>query len=154
MKMQPITEQEFSDFRKLSIQNYAEGISLNSGFPLETVLPSAETSFDQGITNGVNTPDNYFYYLKTTANENAGYIWFGVRGPAYNKRIFICDIYLYEKYRGQGHGKFMLTWLDEKAKALGYSEIALHAFTYNTTAIGLYETMGYQLTNVHLAKKL
>lgn len=154
MKMVALQESEFDDFRKLSIHNYATGIATNTGLGIDTVIASAAKQFDEAFTEKLNSPNNAVFKLIDDSGRQCGYLWFGIRGPDYLRRVFILDIFVEEFARGKGYGKFMLQWLDQKTKELGYHEIALHAFAYNTPAITLYEKMGYKLTNVHMAKKI
>lgn len=60
-------------------------------------------------------------------------------------------LYLDNKFRGQGFGKILLNFLEEKAKMSKYTELMIRsAERYKNTAYGFYEKMGYQnlgLTN-------
>jgi ribosomal protein S18 acetylase RimI-like enzyme len=48
----------------------------------------------------------------------------------------------------------MMTWLEEKANEMGLAEIGLHVLGNNLVARGLYEKMGYTVTNLDMTKKL
>jgi len=54
-------------------------------------------------------------------------------------------LYLDNKFRGQGFGKILLNFLEEKAKDNKYTELIIRsAERYKNTAYGFYEKMGYK----------
>lgn len=54
-------------------------------------------------------------------------------------------LYLDNKFRGQGFGKILLNFLEEKAKESKYTELMIRsAEKYKDTAYGFYEKMGYK----------
>jgi RimJ/RimL family protein N-acetyltransferase len=44
--------------------------------------------------------------------------------------------------------------IEDKAKELNANKIELHVFAHNKTARKLYEKIGYEVTNVIMAKKI
>jgi ribosomal protein S18 acetylase RimI-like enzyme len=55
---------------------------------------------------------------------------------------------------GKGYGKKAMLLLEEKVKALGLKNIGLHVFGHNHRAIGLYQSLNYQTTNLVMEKEL
>ena len=54
-------------------------------------------------------------------------------------------LYLDNKFRGQGFGKILLNFLEEKAKDNKHTELMIRsAERYKDTAYGFYEKMGYK----------
>lgn len=54
-------------------------------------------------------------------------------------------LYIDNKFRGQGFGKILLNFLEEKAKDNKYTELMIRsADRYKDTAYGFYEKMGYK----------
>lgn len=54
-------------------------------------------------------------------------------------------LYLDNKFRGQGFGKILLNFLEEKAREIKYTELMIRsAEKYKNTAYGFYEKMGYK----------
>jgi RimJ/RimL family protein N-acetyltransferase len=59
-----------------------------------------------------------------------------------------------EEFRGKGYGAASLALLEEKARQLGKTRIALHVFGHNLRAQKLYQSAGYVTTNISMAKNL
>lgn len=154
MKMRVLEPSEFAAWRNLSIKNYSEGMAINNGLPVSAVLEEATKQFDRSFPQGYPAADNEVYQLVDDHNKQLGYLWLGINGPSFRRRVFIFDIFVEESERKKGYGEFMLGWLEQKTKELGHHEISLHAFNYNRPAISLYEKFGYQVTNVYMTKKL
>lgn len=60
-----------------------------------------------------------------------------------NKRIYLSRMIVKKEYRNQGIGAIILDFLIEKAKEMGYSEIALGVDIDNHNAIHLYRKKGF-----------
>lgn len=54
-------------------------------------------------------------------------------------------IYIAVEAQGKGIGGQLLTFAEQKAKASGYTEILIWAFSKNTRAIRFYQKYGYQI---------
>ena len=68
--------------------------------------------------------------------------------------MFIYDFRIDEAHRRKGYGEQAMLAAEVQAKALGYDTIALHVFGHNHAARALYEKLGYEITNINMAKKL
>jgi len=71
-----------------------------------------------------------------------------------DQKAFIYDFIIEESFRGKGYGKQALVALDEKIKSMDVQSVGLHVFGDNVTAQELYRKMGYQITGIHMKKKL
>ena len=73
--------------------------------------------------------------------------------PAARSRIaYICDVSIKAKFQRKGFATRALLALNDKARALGLSGIALHVFGHNAGAQALYLKLGYQTTNIDMYK--
>lgn len=61
---------------------------------------------------------------------------------------------IFEQYQGQGYGKKAMKEAEIIAKQLGMNKIGLNVFGHNKIARGLYEKMGYEITNITMAKTI
>jgi len=59
--------------------------------------------------------------------------------------VEIRKMYLFKAYRGMGIGRFMMNFLLQKAKEMGYSQIMLETATSLKEAIAMYEKYGFVL---------
>jgi len=71
-----------------------------------------------------------------------------------DQKAFIYDFIIDESSRGKGYGKQALVALDEKLKSIEVQSVGLHVFGDNITAQELYKKMGYQITGIHMKKRL
>jgi len=149
-----MTEEEFQVFRRGSIAELAQVRAAESDRTVSEALPDAEAEFDKLAPQGIQTPDKFLYHLRNDVDQPIGYLWFRIRTLGNKKTIFILDIKVYEEWRGRGLAKFMLDWLENEARQMGIPEISLHVLGSNQAGRGLYETLGYEVTNLYLAKKL
>ena len=67
---------------------------------------------------------------------------------------YVCDLLIDEGYRRQGYGTQAMRAVEQEVRALGIDRIALHVFGHNHPARALYEKVGYEETNLHMAKNL
>lgn len=97
--------------------------------------------------------------MKTKKEPNSiskrnGILWYwGMEGKKVPS-IFLCHTYLYEKYRGQGFGRKVLTYFEEESKKLCAREIMLHVFAHNQKARALYESFGFSSWSIQMKKPL
>lgn len=67
---------------------------------------------------------------------------------------FVYDIRIDEAFRRHGYGSQAFRELENKVRALGGRWIALHVFGNNYAALEMYQKLGYETTNVLMAKTL
>ena len=83
-----------------------------------------------------------------------GDIWLAVDQAAPVRAGFIYDLFIEEPYRRQGLAAQAMLALEDEARALGLQSLALHVFGHNLGARALYEKLGYEITDVNMAKPL
>ncbi len=81
-------------------------------------------------------------------------IWLGRIMQGTKPAMFIYDFVIDEAHRRKGYGEQAKLAAEVQARALGYDTIALHVFGHNHAARALYEKLGYEITNINMAKKL
>ena len=77
-----------------------------------------------------------------------------MQGEGKVKSPWIYDIELLESSRGKGYGRATMLAAELTVKEKGYSKLGLHVFGHNKVARGLYESLGFQTTNVIMSKEL
>ncbi len=148
-----MSQAEYDAFYEYNLETYARTRAPEVGVTLDVARDYARKEIASMLPDGRKTQNHWFFHLK---EEGAilGTLWFAVRENWSRGRIFIYDIAVVEKARGRGCARSMLHWLEKKSLALGYDEVALHVLASNTAARTLYESAGYQITNLYMAKKL
>ena len=153
MRLTKMSDQEYQFWATRSKVNYAEDKKRANNYTDQEAAEIAEKSFRQLLPDGLNSKDNYLFAMKCDDGSVVGYLWFGVNGAQENRKAFIYDIIVEEEHRGKGYGRKAMLLAEEEAKKLGLKEIGLHVFGFNKTAINLYESLGYETTDLVMAKK-
>ena len=153
MNLIPMTQSEYNHWAPRSREAYAKDKMRANGYTEEEAHKIAESDFLRLLPDGYETKEHHLFTMKD-GDKTVGYLWFMVRGAENNRKAFIADIIVEEEFRGQGFGKKAMKLLEEEVCKLGLKEIGLHVFGFNETAIALYTSLGYQTTDLVMAKKL
>jgi len=147
-----MTQPEYETFLERTIPEYAAEHVRAGNWTESESLEKSRKEFEDLLPQRLKTEDNYLYTL-VDGEEPVGMIWVKVkRQPSISG--FIYDVYVNEGYRGKGYGKSLMLLLEEKAREMGLRSLELHVFGSNHVARKLYETIGYETTNVSMSKKL
>jgi ribosomal protein S18 acetylase RimI-like enzyme len=159
----PMSQEQFPDFRHRCIEELASEC-IKSGYwkdlTISEALKKAAIKQDDGLPNGVNTPDNYFFNInETESSTQVGAVWFAKRNRDDVYVAYIFEIHIKEPFQNKGYGLSALLKLEEKVRQLGLDTIQLHVFEYNVLARALYKKAGYYQikndeTSLILEKKL
>ena len=155
VRLVSMTESEFQIYLKHSVENYAQEHVKAGNWDPSDALQKAEKEFLQLLPEGVATRKQHLLSIEEVdTGVKVGLIWFAEQHQASRPSAFIYDFLVYEEYRRKGYGKQTLRALEEKVKALGIETISLHVFGHNQAAIDLYQKAGYEITDLHMAKKV
>ena len=86
--------------------------------------------------------DGYEYYLINFSDTPVGYLAIQKR----EDQLFLSKIYILSSYRGKKIGKEAFKFIDNRAKSLQCTEVALTVNKNNSNTIKAYERIGYQKT--------
>jgi ribosomal protein S18 acetylase RimI-like enzyme len=105
----------------------------------------------------VDTPGQYLFSILAAPEPGlparpVGMIWFAALEG--RPQAFIYDFAIDPAYRRRGYGAQALRALEAEVRAVGLESIALHVFGHNHGAQALYRKLGYEVTNLHMAKRL
>ena len=149
IKLEPIQREDFERFLESEIRGYADDHVRNGNWPVEGALERSRKEFETLLPNGIHSKDQYLWSIVDKENK-IGMLWVQIK----DQKAFIYDFVIDEALRGKGYGKQALTAMDEKLKSLKVESVELHVFGDNITAQELYKKMGYQITGIHMKKKL
>jgi ribosomal protein S18 acetylase RimI-like enzyme len=144
-----MSQPEFDLFLERTIPEYAQDKVRAGNWTEAESLERSRKEFAELLPEGLNTKDNFLYTLHDD-NQTVGMIWIKVDRPS----AFIYEVYIEEKFRGRGIGKSIKLLLEEKAREMGLATLKLHVFGSNHVARKLYETVGYEITNINMSKTL
>ncbi len=87
----------------------------------------------------------YFVLFKGEIIGNFRIVWDEkLAGISEEKQVKLHRIYLHQNTQGKGIGKALLSWLEEKALAKGYTMIWLDAMDEKPQTFAFYKRLGYQ----------
>ena len=152
----PMNEEDFERWLERFIPQYGQEHVKTGRWAEIEATRLAKEEIEQALPEGRLTKDHYFYELVIEGAEQAvGMLWFGVRRrPSGKRSAYIFNIEIDEAFRQRGYASAAFLQLEEKARELEVDEIALQVFGHNEAARALYTKMGYEITNIYMAKPL
>lgn len=150
--IRPITEEEFTTWRKGSFENYAAE-KTKEGLSGEDARAEAEASFNKLLPEGSKSKGHHIY---SVVNDGAviGTLWWGISKQGKAEVPWIYDIMLEPGSRGKGLGRRVMEWAEKDVRSKGFAKLGLHVFGHNKVARSLYESLGFETTNLVMYKKL
>ena len=148
----PMTQPEYDIFMEQLIPDYAAEHVRAGNWTESEALEKANKEIEGLLPQGLKTVDNFFFTLYD-GNAAIGRLWMKIKTHP-SKSGFIYEVFIEERYRGKGYGKSLMLLLEEKARELGLQSLGLHVFGSNQVARKLYETIGYEVTNLQMVKAL
>jgi ribosomal protein S18 acetylase RimI-like enzyme len=153
LALRPMTTEEFDAWVPGAIEAYAaDHVRAGSKQP-DTALESAKQEFDTLLPHGVETPSHHLL-TATVDDTSVGILWLHIPDGQTPPRVFIYDIEVDESARGRGYGRAIMLAAEDYARSYGADTIRLHVFGDNTVARSLYDSLGYEATNISMAKTL
>ena len=113
----------------------------------------AATNLDRALPDGLNSKDNFLLAAKDENENTLGFAWYSLTAED-APRAFIYDLIVEDQYRGRGYGRQIMLLLEAEMKKRGVRRVGLNVFSFNTIAIGLYESLGFATTNRQMEKEL
>ncbi|MGB3495094.1 MAG: GNAT family N-acetyltransferase [Elainellaceae cyanobacterium] len=97
-----------------------------------------------------------FFQQNSQVNCPIACLWLGnamdqVQG---DRHSYIFLLYVMPNWRQQGIGTALMQWAETWAKKRGDRQIALQVFQHNSSALNLYDKLGYQPQSVWMTKSL
>ena len=153
VSIRPMTEEEFQAFLDRNIPAYAaDKVQAGNWTPEEAEQKSRE-EHDRLLPGGLDSAHQNLYTIDLDG-EQAGDLWLSSDPRLAAGAGFICDLYVAEEFRRQGIASEAMRLLEDEAARLGLKGLSLHVFGENLAARALYEKLGYQITNLVMAKSL
>lgn len=150
--LRPMTEDEYKTLRAWLDEDYAQDVARAMDIPIEEARVAAAKQMADLLKDGLATEGHYLWKIVAEQGDVVGDLWLLV-DPA-KRRGFIYFIGIDEAYRGKGYGKAAMLALEPVARSKGADHIDLNVFGDNTTAIRLYEGLGYQAKAIGMRKEL
>ena len=155
LRLQPMTPEEYDDYRGRSQQEYAQQIADSGQVDLTTALEQSAADFLRLLPDGLASPGMHLWTaMSVDTDEAVGLGWLELRQRPSGVSAWIYDIQVDASHQGQGLGRALMDALHDAARELGATSMALNVFGHNTAAISLYDSLGYSVTAQQMKREL
>jgi ribosomal protein S18 acetylase RimI-like enzyme len=150
----PMTEPEYLQYVEASIPDYAAEKVASGLWSAAESLELSSKALAELLPQGRETPGNHLFTIFNGESAAVGMLWIAEQVRAGQRIAYVYDVSVRPEYRRQGYATLAFAALEDKARSLGLSGIALHVFGHNTGAYALYVKLGYLATNINMFKRL
>ena len=151
VRLEPMDPDRFEAYIRALIRSYADDNVRAGRWTADEAIAESRKQVEGLLPQGAATPNHYLLSIMAEPGEDpVGTIWLAIepRGG------FIYDLEVFEPYRRRGFAEQAMRQLEEFSRARGARRLLLHVFGDNRGARQLYDKLGYQETNVMMAKAL
>lgn len=120
-------------------------------WPEEGSVERAAREHVELLPDGVATP-GHDLFVALDDGEEVGVLWMFTDPEPATPETFVYDIEVVEGRRGEGLGRELLEAAEGWCADHGIGVLRLHVFGSNEAAISLYESSGFEVTNLSMAK--
>lgn len=147
-----MNEEEFTNYRSLFINEYAQDLQKNRGYLSEKARIKAIESIDKPLYQGISTSKNQLWCIRQVngPEEVIGFLWLSITATS----AWISDFYIYSKWRGCGFGSLALSEMKKALKEMGIDEVGLRVAPENDSARALYKKLGFHITGINMSQNL
>jgi ribosomal protein S18 acetylase RimI-like enzyme len=147
-----MTAEEYEQWLPGAIEGYAAQHAAAGSRPAATSLEQAHKEFDELLPDGVDTAEQHLL-VAMSDRTRVGLLWLRIPAPP-EDTAFVYDVEVDEAERGKGYGRAVMLAGESYVRERGCTTLRLHVFGSNAVARSLYESLGYETTNVMMVKRL
>jgi ribosomal protein S18 acetylase RimI-like enzyme len=152
IRLRPLHDDEFEEFLAAQHVEYARGLVDEAGMSPEAAVEKARADLASLFPEGVREPDHRIAIVEDVATgEPAGRVFWA---PRRDDRAYVYDLFIEERFCGQGLGRRALELLEADAREAGFRGVDLNVWGGNDVARALYRTAGYDERAVFMSKEL
>jgi ribosomal protein S18 acetylase RimI-like enzyme len=150
--IRPLREDEYDAFIQRGLAFYVDDM-VRAGIDRDVAEAKADKDLPQLLPDGLATPGHSMYAIEDDGGF-AGYLWLCDRDSELGHSLFVYAVEIDEEFRGRGLGRAAMVFAENEAQRLGIAKVALNVFGGNAVARGLYLSLGYTETAVHMEKRV
>jgi ribosomal protein S18 acetylase RimI-like enzyme len=155
VRLRPLRDDEYPAFLDEGRRQYAVDLHENGGMDRDQAEAKAARDFERLLPDGLATAGHTISAIEEEATgERIGRLWFADREENGRAVAYLYDITIDEPHRGRGLGRAAMLALEEAVAGQGHTELELNVFGGNSRARGLYRSLGFAETAVHMRKHL
>ncbi|BCJ38450.1 hypothetical protein Athai_59530 [Actinocatenispora thailandica] len=150
--LRPMTPAEFDTYLGRSVRGYAQEKVRAGEFAPERADEQARAEFALLLPEGVRT-NGMLLFTAVDGSEPVGMLWLALPS-ARRRQAWVYELWVAPTARSRGYGRAIMRAGERELAARGVSEVGLNVFGDNTTAIGLYESLGYAVVSQQMTKQV
>lgn len=143
----PLTRGEYEPWLARGREEFVTVLT-DMGVPRDQAEFRADRPVEDLLPDGTPAPGTDLVCLEHDGERVAG-LWLRTGEPAW---VFQVEVEV--DRRGRGHGRSMMLVAENLCRSAGSRTLGLNVFVANTTALRLYESLGYGTVLRHFAKPL
>jgi ribosomal protein S18 acetylase RimI-like enzyme len=147
-----MTSAEYAEWVPKSTADYAAEHAAAGSMPADKAQELAEKQFAELLPEGLHTARHHLL-LGTQDGERVGILWLEIPPPGEGP-AFVYDIEVDADKRGRGYGRAIMLAAETYCRDHGATVLRLHVFGSNSVARSLYDSLGFETTNVMMSKTL
>ncbi len=153
LTLTPMTASELARLLESLEQGYAEDLVAHRGMTPEAARERSVTQIGESLPAGAAT-EGALLRLARVGDTEVGWIWVTLPTAAAPLQAWIHNIEVHPAHRGRGYARRMIQLIEVELANLGVPELGLNVFGTNTVAIGLYRSLGFEVTSQQMAKRI
>ncbi|MDG9677427.1 GNAT family N-acetyltransferase [Micromonospora sp. DH14] len=153
LTLTPMTAPELTRLLGALEQGYAEDLVAHRGMTPESARERTVTQIAESLPAGVDT-EGVLLRMGRVGDTEVGWIWVTLPTAAAPNQAWIHNIEVHEEHRGRGYARRMIQLIEAELAQLGVPELGLNVFGTNTVALGLYRSLGFEVTSQQMAKRV
>lgn len=151
----PLSADDFAAFKTASVARHAHDQVAGGHWPEDGAVASALTEFERLLPRGLATPSHQLAHITDPLTHAVvGSLWFGVYPRGGTLEAFVYDVHVHEAHRRQGHARRAFQAMEAGLRPMGVTQIGLHVFAHNPSALALYEALGFGVISLNMHKAL
>jgi ribosomal protein S18 acetylase RimI-like enzyme len=151
--LRPMVQAEYDAWVAHVIADYAAEKVAAGNWTADEALDRSRNEVADLLPQGAATPQQHLFSVVAEGEpEPVGVLWFAEIGE--RRQAFVYDLEIHPPYRRRGYAEGAMRAAEAEARALDLETIALHVFGHNRAARALYAKLGYEETNVNMAKRV
>lgn len=155
VSLRPMTQDEYDRLTPAVVDSFAAKL-LEAGHATSPEDARTQTlaQIEQLLPQGIET--SWMLLLVAEGNGDVvGQIWLSLPGTAtHPDTAWVYNIEVSSEHRGKGYGRAIMLAAEEELKARGVDRLGLNVFGSNTTAIALYDSLGFAVMSQQMSKPL
>lgn len=153
LTLEPMTPERFVSWNEHQITAFAQDKIDAGNWPEDGALERSARENAVLLPQGLDTP-GHDLFVGTVDGREVGTLWLFTDPALTPPETFIYDIEVDPSRRGEGLGRELLEAAEGWCADHSIGVLRLHVFGFNDVAISLYESAGFETTNINMAKQI